>query len=140
MLPKISFSNFSAKIYLTLKRLDYGQRNMASDEINWFNPANTWDESGYEMIGVLFGLAVYNSVLLDVRFPLGECETPEVSFSSLHFADRSSVQFYFLAVYRKIVSVHTQKLLRRVQYLHAHNSFIHPLISLLFTAWPPSWA
>lgn len=113
---------------------------MASDEINWFNPANTWDESGYEMIGVLFGLAVYNSVLLDVRFPLGECETPEVSFSSLHFADRSSVQFYFLAVYRKIVSVHTQKLLRRVQYLHAHNSFIHPLISLLFTAWPPYWA
>ena len=69
MLPKISFSNFSAKIYLTLKRLDYGRRNMASDEINWFNPANTWDESGYEMIGVLFGLAVYNSVLLDV-YPL----------------------------------------------------------------------
>ena len=49
----MSFSNFSAKIYLTLKRLDYGRRNMASDEINWFNPANTWDESGYEMIGVL---------------------------------------------------------------------------------------
>ena len=39
------------------------------DEINWFNSANTWDESGYEMIGVLFGLAVYNSVLLDV-YPL----------------------------------------------------------------------
>ena len=43
---------------------------MASDEINWFNPVNAWDESGYEMIGVLFGLAVYNSVLLDVTtFP-----------------------------------------------------------------------
>jgi hypothetical protein len=26
---------------------------MASDEINWYNPVNTWDESGYEMIGVL---------------------------------------------------------------------------------------
>ena len=39
---------------------------MASDEINWFNPVNAWDESGYEMIGVLFGLAVYNSILLDV--------------------------------------------------------------------------
>jgi hypothetical protein len=45
LLPKISFSNFSGKIYLTLKRLDYGRRNMASDEINWFNPANTWDET-----------------------------------------------------------------------------------------------
>ncbi len=32
------------------------------------------------------------------RFPLGECETPEVSFSSLHFAGHSSIQFYFLAV------------------------------------------
>jgi len=31
---------------------------------------NTWDEKGYEMIGVLFGLAVYNNVLLDVRFPM----------------------------------------------------------------------
>jgi hypothetical protein len=80
------------------------------------------------MIGMLFGLAVYNSVLLDVPAFPGECETTEVSFSSLHFADRSSIQFYFLAVFRKIVSVHTQKLLR-----------IHPLISLLFTAWPPSW-
>ena len=40
------------------------------DDINWFNPDNTWDDYKYEIIGVLFGLAVYNSVLLDVRFPL----------------------------------------------------------------------
>jgi len=40
------------------------------DEINWFNLNNTWDDKGYELIGVLFGLALYNSVLLDVHFPL----------------------------------------------------------------------
>jgi ubiquitin-protein ligase E3 A/E3 ubiquitin-protein ligase HERC4 len=40
------------------------------DEVNWFNSDNSWDEKGYEMIGVLFGLALYNSVLLDVRFPM----------------------------------------------------------------------
>jgi len=40
------------------------------DGINWFNPDNSWDENAYELVGVLFGLAMYNSVLLDVRFPL----------------------------------------------------------------------
>mmetsp|Transcript_16532 Transcript_16532/g.34920 ORF Transcript_16532/g.34920 Transcript_16532/m.34920 type:complete len:1375 (-) Transcript_16532:78-4202(-) len=40
------------------------------DDLNWFNSENTWDDKGYELIGVLFGLALYNSVLLDVRFPL----------------------------------------------------------------------
>lgn len=49
------------------------------DEINWFNPSNNWDENGYEMIGVLFGLAVYNSVLLDVRFPLGETKNSSLT-------------------------------------------------------------
>ena len=58
--------------------------NKYGDELNWFNADNTWDEKGYEMIGVLFGLALYNSVLLDVRFPL--------------------------AVYRKIVSSQTNSI------------------------------
>jgi len=40
------------------------------DDVNWFNTDNTWDDKGYELIGVLFGLALYNSVLLDVHFPL----------------------------------------------------------------------
>eukprot|EP00985_Skeletonema_marinoi_P002068 scaffold836_cov135-Skeletonema_marinoi.AAC.7 len=44
--------------------------NKYGDEMNWFNSDNTWDEKGYEMIGVLFGLALYNNVLLDVRFPM----------------------------------------------------------------------
>ena len=43
--------------------------NEYGDEVNWFNSDNTWDEKGYEMIGVLVGLALYNNVLLDVRFP-----------------------------------------------------------------------
>jgi len=40
------------------------------DGLNWFNSENTWDEKRYELVGVLFGLALYNSVLLDVHFPL----------------------------------------------------------------------
>lgn len=40
------------------------------DEINWFSSDNTWDIKSYELVGILFGLALYNSVLLDVRFPL----------------------------------------------------------------------
>jgi hypothetical protein len=53
------------------------------DEINWFSSDNTWDIKSYELVGILFGLALYNSVLLDVRFPL--------------------------AVYRKIVSLVSQR-------------------------------
>lgn len=44
--------------------------NRYGDEINWFNSDNKWDDERFELIGVLFGLALYNSVLLDVRFPL----------------------------------------------------------------------
>ena len=50
------------------------------NDLNWFNHENTWNENGYELVGMLVGLALYNSVLLDVHFPL--------------------------AVYRKIVSSH----------------------------------
>jgi ubiquitin-protein ligase E3 A len=40
------------------------------DEITWFNSECTWDQEGYELVGVLVGLALYNGVLLDVHFPL----------------------------------------------------------------------
>ncbi|CAN0056277.1 unnamed protein product [Phaeothamnion confervicola] len=36
----------------------------------WFNRDCTWCEEEYSLIGTLMGLAVYNAVLLDVRFPL----------------------------------------------------------------------
>ena len=39
------------------------------DEITWFNSDNTWDEKGYQQVGMLFGLALYNNVLLDAHFP-----------------------------------------------------------------------
>ena len=39
------------------------------DEITWFNPDCTWDDEGFEMVGVLVGLALYNGVLIDVHFP-----------------------------------------------------------------------
>jgi len=39
------------------------------DGVTWFNSDNTWDENGYEQVGLLVGLALYNNVLLDVRFP-----------------------------------------------------------------------
>jgi ubiquitin-protein ligase E3 A/E3 ubiquitin-protein ligase HERC4 len=35
----------------------------------WFNSDCIWNYDGYYLVGVLVGLAVYNSVLLDVHFP-----------------------------------------------------------------------
>lgn len=37
--------------------------------MTWFNSDCTWNYDGYYLVGVLVGLAVYNSVLLDVHFP-----------------------------------------------------------------------
>mmetsp|Transcript_10135 Transcript_10135/g.14873 ORF Transcript_10135/g.14873 Transcript_10135/m.14873 type:complete len:1244 (-) Transcript_10135:1334-5065(-) len=44
--------------------------NRYGSEITWFNSDCTWDEEGFELVGVLVGLALYNGVLLDVRFPM----------------------------------------------------------------------
>jgi ubiquitin-protein ligase E3 A len=35
----------------------------------WFNSDCTWNYDGYYLVGVLVGLAVYNTVILDVHFP-----------------------------------------------------------------------
>jgi ubiquitin-protein ligase E3 A len=40
------------------------------NDITWFNSDCMWDDEGYELTGVLVGLALYNSVLLDVHFPM----------------------------------------------------------------------
>jgi ubiquitin-protein ligase E3 A len=37
--------------------------------ITWFNAECSWQDQGYFLSGVLVGLAVYNSVVLDVHFP-----------------------------------------------------------------------
>jgi ubiquitin-protein ligase E3 A len=39
------------------------------EETTWFNSDCFWNDEGYYLSGVLVGLAVYNSVLLDVAFP-----------------------------------------------------------------------
>lgn len=43
---------------------DFGNHNET-----WFNSDCTWNGEGYYLVGVLCGLAVYNSVILDVHFP-----------------------------------------------------------------------
>jgi alpha-tubulin suppressor-like RCC1 family protein len=35
----------------------------------WFNSDCTWNDDGFYLVGVLVGLALYNSVILDVHFP-----------------------------------------------------------------------
>jgi alpha-tubulin suppressor-like RCC1 family protein len=44
--------------------MNFGDGNHA-----WFNSDCTWNYDGYYLVGVLVGLALYNSVLLDVHFP-----------------------------------------------------------------------
>ena len=39
------------------------------DNVTWFNSDCFWNDEGFYLVGILVGLAVYNSVLLDVRFP-----------------------------------------------------------------------
>jgi hypothetical protein len=46
--------------------MDFGDGNHT-----WFNSDCTWNNDGYYLVGVLVGLALYNSVLLDVHFPHG---------------------------------------------------------------------
>jgi hypothetical protein len=41
----------------------------ADEPFTWFNSNCTWNDEGYFLVGILVGLAVYNSVLLDVHFP-----------------------------------------------------------------------
>jgi ubiquitin-protein ligase E3 A len=36
----------------------------------WFNPSAAEDlDREYTLIGILFGLAIYNSIILDIQFP-----------------------------------------------------------------------
>uniref|UniRef100_A0A914ULP6 HECT-type E3 ubiquitin transferase n=1 Tax=Plectus sambesii TaxID=2011161 RepID=A0A914ULP6_9BILA len=50
---------------------DYGMFVYSEEtRLFWFNPGCTYCEREYRLIGILFGLAIYNQVLVDVRFPL----------------------------------------------------------------------
>ena len=35
----------------------------------WFNPQSFEVDHNYKLIGMLLGLAVYNNIILDIRFP-----------------------------------------------------------------------
>lgn len=41
----------------------------ASGRVSVINSSNTWSAAEYHMVGILLGLAAYNSVLLDIHFP-----------------------------------------------------------------------
>ena len=36
----------------------------------WFNMFSFENEANFRLIGILFGLAIYNSIILDVHFPM----------------------------------------------------------------------
>ena len=37
---------------------------------HWINPGSLESDSEYQLIGLLLGLAIYNNIILDVRFPM----------------------------------------------------------------------
>lgn len=41
-----------------------------STGLYWLNPVSVDCDDEFRLVGVLFGLALYNNILLDVRFPL----------------------------------------------------------------------
>ena len=41
-----------------------------STRLHWFNPASFETEQQFRLIGLLFGLAIYNNIILDVHFPM----------------------------------------------------------------------
>jgi len=49
---------------------DYAMFELKQDRLFWFNKLSCENDLSFELTGNLLGLAIYNSVLLDVRFPL----------------------------------------------------------------------
>ena len=58
----ISAQLFDVNSGMWLNQLD-------DEQVTWFNAECFWNDEGYHLVGILVGLAVYNSVLLDVNFP-----------------------------------------------------------------------
>lgn len=38
--------------------------------MTWFNPTSFESDAQFTLIGIVIGLAIYNNVILDVRFPM----------------------------------------------------------------------
>ena len=50
---------------------DYAMFAFNSDTRNfWFNPTSFESDAQFTLIGIMLGLAIYNTVILDVRFPM----------------------------------------------------------------------
>ncbi|XP_035724686.1 ubiquitin-protein ligase E3A-like isoform X1 [Vespa mandarinia] len=50
---------------------DYGMFTTQEDtQLTWFNPTSFESDAQFTLIGVVLGLAIYNNVILDVRFPM----------------------------------------------------------------------
>lgn len=62
----------------------------------WFNVVSFENDSQYTLIGLILGLAIYNSVILDVHFPMVVYKKllgKEGTFSDLE--DYNPVSLYF---------------------------------------------
>eukprot|EP01006_Ploeotia_vitrea_P029217 TRINITY_DN61800_c0_g1_i1.p1 TRINITY_DN61800_c0_g1~~TRINITY_DN61800_c0_g1_i1.p1 ORF type:complete len:928 (+),score=117.86 TRINITY_DN61800_c0_g1_i1:78-2861(+) len=59
---------------LTIKELFDAQFGMFTyneqTHLHWFNPHALESETEFRLVGLVFGLAIYNSVILEIRFPL----------------------------------------------------------------------
>ncbi|XP_029168736.1 ubiquitin-protein ligase E3A isoform X2 [Nylanderia fulva] len=50
---------------------DYGMFTTQEDtQMTWFNPTSFESDAQFTLIGIVLGLAIYNNVILDVRFPM----------------------------------------------------------------------
>ncbi|XP_043506226.1 ubiquitin-protein ligase E3A [Polistes fuscatus] len=50
---------------------DYGMFTTQEDtQLTWFNPTSFESDAQFTLIGIVLGLAIYNNVILDVRFPM----------------------------------------------------------------------
>lgn len=50
---------------------DYAMFSFNADTRNfWFNPTSFESDAQFTLIGIMLGLAIYNTVILDVHFPM----------------------------------------------------------------------
>jgi hypothetical protein len=64
------FQLISTQLFDVSSGLWLAPDQLEDEQLTWFNPDCFWNDEGYNLVGILVGLAVYNNVLLDVNFPL----------------------------------------------------------------------
>ena len=79
----------------------------------WFNPSAAEDlDREYTLIGMLVGLAIYNSIILDIKFPpvlyrklvgkMGTYEDLETSYPVDFALSETKIYFLFVRQYTKV--------------------------------------